>query len=175
MSPEHSVASRSYGDLREAHRRTGNVPYDCHAHPSGAIARRHCAQRHDRLDLCRLVQLITYDANMAERTVITMVDDIDGSTDDVVTCAFGLGDSHFEIDLNAAHREELESVLGKFVAAGRQIRGEKAAGQQRPAKVDRSDQQQAHAIRQWAKDNGYDVSERGRISRTLVEAFEAAH
>ena len=58
---------------------------------------------------------------MATQTVTTLVDDIDGSSDDVVTCAFGLGDAHFEIDLNAAHREELESVLAKFVAAGRQM------------------------------------------------------
>ena len=64
---------------------------------------------------------------MATQTVTTLVDDIDGTTEDVVTCAFGLGDSHFEIDLNAAHREELESVLAKFVAAARQVRGEKSA------------------------------------------------
>lgn len=104
-----------------------------------------------------------------------MVDDIDGSTDDVVTCAFGLGDSQFEIDLNAAHREELESALGKFVDAARQVRGGQPARQARKVKTERVDREQTHAIRQWAKDNGYEVSERGRIAKNIVEAFEAAH
>ena len=96
-----------------------------------------------------------YDADMATRTVTTMVDDIDGSTDDVVTCAFGLGDSLFEIDLNAAHREELESALAKFVAAGRQIHGETPARQRRQAKsVARPDREHTQEIRQWAKAHG---------------------
>jgi hypothetical protein len=112
---------------------------------------------------------------MATQTVTTLVDDIDGSSDDVVTCAFGLGDAHFEIDLNAAHREELESVLAKFVAAGRQMHRETHAAARRSTKSERTDREQTHAIRPWAKDNGYEVSERGRISRTVVEAFEAAH
>lgn len=112
---------------------------------------------------------------MATRTLTTVVDDIDGSTDDVVTCAFGLGDSHFEIDLNAAHREELENVLDKFITAARQVRGAKRTGQRRPGKVARTDRDQTHAIRQWAKDNGHEVSERGRISKKITEAFEAAH
>ena len=112
---------------------------------------------------------------MATQTVTTLVDDIDGSTDDVLTCAFGLGDSQFEIDLNAAHREELESALAKFVSAARQVRGDKPARPRRTAKSERTDREQTHAIRQWAKENGYEVSERGRISKTVVEAFEAAH
>src|SRR5690242_9258661 len=112
---------------------------------------------------------------MATQTVTKLVDDIDGSTDDVVTCAFGLGDSHFEIDLNAAHREELENVLDKFIAAGRHVRGAKRPGQRRPSKVTRTDRDHTRAIRQWAKDNGHEVSERGRIRQSIVDAFEAAH
>ncbi len=113
---------------------------------------------------------------MATQTVTTLVDDIDGSTDDVVTCAFGLGDSQFEIDLNGNHREELESVLAKFVDAARPVGGARPQRSRQTIKrVERPDREQTHAIRQWAKDNGYDVSERGRISKNVVEAFEAAH
>lgn len=104
-----------------------------------------------------------------------MVDDIDGSTDDVVTCAFGLGDSHFEIDLNTAHREELERVLDRFVAAARPVREAKPARPRRPVATPGADRELTHAIRQWAKDNGHEVSERGRISKTIVDAYAAAH
>lgn len=122
-------------------------------------------------------RLCTYDVHMATQTITTMVDDIDGSSDDVVTCAFGLGDAQFEIDLNAAHREELESVLAKFIEAGRPVRGGTPARRQRrqATGAGRPDREQTQAIRQWAKDNGYEVSERGRISKAIVEAFEAAH
>ena len=112
---------------------------------------------------------------MATKTVTTLVDDIDGSTDDVLTCAFGLGDTSFEIDLNAAHREELESVLAKFVAAARPVGGRRAARGRRPESAGRVDRDHSHEIRQWAKDNGFEVSERGRISKSIVEAYQSAH
>ena len=110
---------------------------------------------------------------MAKQTVTTMVDDIDGSTEDVVTCAFGLGDSHFEIDLNAAHREELETVLAKFVDAARPVNPGKASRPSKPVRrgVDRD---RTHQIREWARINGYTVSDRGRIARNIVEAYDAA-
>ncbi len=114
-------------------------------------------------------------APVATKTVTTLVDDIDGSTDDVLTCAFGLGDASFEIDLNAAHREELESVLGKFVAAARPVGGGRAARPRRSDSAGRADRDHSHAVRVWAKENGFEVSERGRISKTIVEAYEAAH
>lgn len=114
-------------------------------------------------------------AAVATKTVTTLVDDIDGSTEDVLTCAFGLGDASFEIDLNAAHREELESVLAKFVAAARAVDGGRPARTRRAEPTGRADSDHSHAIRQWAKENDYDVSERGRISKTIVAAYEAAH
>lgn len=112
---------------------------------------------------------------MATKTVTTLIDDIDGSTDDVLTCAFGLGDASFEIDLNAAHREELESVLAKFVAVARPVSGPRSARSRKPEPGGRADRDHSHAVRVWAKENGYEVSERGRISKSIVEAYEAAH
>jgi hypothetical protein len=60
---------------------------------------------------------------MAKTTVVTITDDIDGSSDDVVTCAFGLGGDQFEIDLNADHREELENFLSRFIEHARLVKG----------------------------------------------------
>ena len=37
------------------------------------------------------------------------------------------------------------------------------------------DREQTAAIREWARSNGYEVSERGRLSATVLSAFEAAH
>jgi hypothetical protein len=37
------------------------------------------------------------------------------------------------------------------------------------------DPEQTAAIRAWARQNGHQVSDRGRIAKTVVEAFRAAH
>jgi hypothetical protein len=37
------------------------------------------------------------------------------------------------------------------------------------------DREQTAAIRAWARQNGHQVSDRGRISKTVVDAFQAAH
>jgi len=42
----------------------------------------------------------------------------------------------------------------------------------KPAGLDR---EQTAAIRAWARQNGHDVSDRGRIAKAVVEAFQAAH
>src|SRR6478609_4594628 len=112
---------------------------------------------------------------VATKTVTTLVDDIDGSTDDVLTCAFGLGDASFEIDLNAAHREELESVLAKFVTVARPVHGSAPSRPRRREAAGPADRDRSHAIRVWAKENGHEVSERGRISKAVADAYEAAH
>lgn len=111
---------------------------------------------------------------MAKTTVVTITDDIDGSTDDVVTCAFGLGSDQFEIDLNAEHREELENFLAKFIEHARPVKG---SGRRQQAKPSRKavDRDRTQEIRRWAKEQGLNVSERGRISREVTEAYEAAH
>lgn len=115
---------------------------------------------------------------MATQTQVTMVDDIDGSTDDVITCAFGLGDSQYEIDLGPENREELEKFLERFIAAARPVRPARGGGRRQqssaPQKT-KSDRERTHDIRQWATDNGYTVSARGRIGKDVREAYDAAH
>lgn len=110
---------------------------------------------------------------MATQTTTMMVDDIDGSTEDVVTCAFGLGDSQFEIDLNTAHREELEQLLEKFVEAARPVSAPKPATGRRKKQVTQPDYD-ASAVRHWARSNGLTVSDRGRVSQEILEAYRAA-
>ncbi len=112
---------------------------------------------------------------MATITKTTLVDDIDGSTDNVVTCAFGLGDAQFEIDLSADHRDELENALTKFIEYARQVPGQKAPRPARQSRQAPADRELTHAIRLWAKENGHEVSERGRISKAVIEAYQAAH
>lgn len=114
---------------------------------------------------------------MATHVVETTIDDLDESvTEDVITCFVALGESAVEIDLGPDNREELENFLAKYFEAGRSVKPDEAGrGQHAEPARKVADRDRTHEIRSWAKEKGFDVSERGRISKKIVAAFEAAH
>jgi hypothetical protein len=119
---------------------------------------------------------------MATQTTVTLVDDLDGS-EAVESVAFALDGVSYEIDLSEDNAEKLRDALAGYVAGARRVDGNRRAGRARaakPAKAARGsrtapDREQTAAIREWARANGYEVSERGRLSANVLAAFEAAH
>lgn len=115
---------------------------------------------------------------MAQRTVVTLEDDIDGGPADE-TITFALDGVTYEIDLNSENAAALRDALAQYVGAGRRTGGRAAAGRSSgraakaasPAPARRSD---SGSIREWARENGYTVSDRGRIPGNVVEAYEKA-
>jgi len=109
---------------------------------------------------------------MAQKVQTLFVDDLDGS-DAEGTVRFGLDGVHYEIDLNTAHAKELRDVLARYVEAGR-----KAPGSAR--RVTRSRTQattnglNSNEIRDWAKTNGLEVKDRGRVPADVITKFRAA-
>ncbi|MEU4766702.1 Lsr2 family protein [Actinosynnema sp. NPDC023794] len=98
------------------------------------------------------------------------VDDLDGHTGhDVRPVSFGLDGVWFEIRLGAANAARLRAVLDRFVRAARRVPG--AA----PAPVRSVDAHLAQAVRQWAREHGYRISDRGRLPEIVLEAYERAH
>jgi hypothetical protein len=115
---------------------------------------------------------------MALVTRTFKTDDLDNSEDDVRTVRFALDKINYEIDLSAANDTRLRDALARFVNAATEVKNKPAPGRGRKtaaAAGTRPDKEQAQAIREWARANGYQVSERGRISVTIQEAFAAAH
>lgn len=106
-----------------------------------------------------------------------LVDDIDGSEGDVSTIQIALDKVNYEIDLSPASEARLREKLDRFVAVATPVkpqvpgarRGRKSAATART----RPDKEQTLAMRKWARDNGYEVSNRGRIPKKIQEAFEA--
>lgn len=68
----------------------------------------------------------------------------------------------------------LREALAPYIAAARSV-SSRSASTAAPRKRRRSGQQDFSGIREWAKKNGYQVSERGRVPASVVEAYEAAH
>lgn len=111
---------------------------------------------------------------MAARTVVHLVDDVDGGEADE-TVTFSLDGVEYTIDLSHGNADGLRKALAEFVGAARRTGGRsaRAAGktQLRPG----GDRAQNQAIREWARRNGHPVSERGRIPADLITQFQQAN
>ena len=109
---------------------------------------------------------------MAQKVQTLFIDDLDGSEADG-TVRFGLDDTEYEIDLNAKHAKQLRDALARYVVAGRRV----SASARRPARRGRKAQPNAlntTEVREWAKAQGINVKDRGRVPAELVVKFKAA-
>ena len=108
---------------------------------------------------------------MAQKVNIILVDDLDGS-EASETVAFGLDGTSYEIDLNDGNATALREALSGYIGHARKVSGGSRRGGRRTTGGSSSN---TKAVREWAKANGYDVSERGRISADVQQAYDAAH
>ncbi|HJP69256.1 MAG TPA: Lsr2 family protein [Sphingomicrobium sp.] len=110
---------------------------------------------------------------MAQQVLVQMVDDIDGATA-TQTVPFALDGIVYEIDLSDSNAVNLREGLARFVGVARRVGGRKirsTTGQTATA-VPRNDE--SGKIRAWARENGWAVSDRGRIPASVVAAYEQA-
>src|SRR3984957_11166849 len=106
---------------------------------------------------------------MAQQTQTLFIDDIDGGPAEG-TVRFGLDGTDYEIDLSTAHSEELHKVLAGYVTHARRAAGTARRGPRgrRPA-----DPLDTRKVRQWAKGQGFDIKERGRVPAEVIEKYKA--
>ena len=106
---------------------------------------------------------------MATQTMTKLVDDLDGSTAErTVTLAW---DGHtFEIDLSKKNIAALDNALKPYITAARKIRGNAGRSASRRGSAKRAGMPD---IREWARANGHEISDRGRIPVAVVQAYEA--
>jgi len=109
---------------------------------------------------------------VAQKVQTLFIDDIDGSAAEG-TVRFGLDGTEYEIDLNAEHARQLRDTLAAYVRAGRRVAG----GSRRPIRGERSSPASGlntTEVREWAKAQGIEVKDRGRVPTELVARFTAA-
>ncbi|HEY0636247.1 MAG TPA: Lsr2 family protein [Pseudonocardiaceae bacterium] len=114
---------------------------------------------------------------MAQHVIVQMVDDLDGTPSETVeTVTFGLDGRSYEIDLNETNRETLREIISEYATKARRVGGRVRRGQKAvPASGGGRSRAETDAIRQWAKANGHDIADRGRIPGRVIEAYQAAH
>jgi hypothetical protein len=106
---------------------------------------------------------------MAQKVSVLLVDDIDGSEAEE-TISFGLDGTSYEIDLSGEHASELRRQLAGYVKAARKVTG--SAG--RPARVRRAAADDKNReVRSWAREQGLEVNDRGRIPAGIIAKYEA--
>src|SRR6266568_2750479 len=115
------------------------------------------------------------DTCVVQKVTVQLVDDLDGSVAQE-TVEFGLDGVSYQIDLSSVNAEKIRDMLHDFVAnarrSGLRKRVASTAAKARSAAVDR---EQNQAIREWARKRGLRVSERGRISAEVLEAYHQAN
>ncbi len=113
---------------------------------------------------------------MVKKTQVILIDDIDGSPADE-TVTFALDGVSYEIDLTSARATELREALASWVGHARRAGGTRTPARRGGSSSGRrpSRNPETQKIREWARENGFTVSERGRISADVAAAYEAAH
>jgi hypothetical protein len=113
---------------------------------------------------------------MAQITEVRLLDDLDGG-EAAESVAFSLDGKSYEIDLSEKHAAALRDAFAPFVSSARRAGG--SAGAARPKMSARSSsgsgrpRAETAAIREWATANGLEVSARGRIASSVLEAYES--
>ena len=108
---------------------------------------------------------------MAQITEVRLLDDLDGG-EAAESVSFSLDGKSYEIDLSEKHAAALRDAFAPFVSSARRAGGSVAASRPRmSARAGRS-REETTAIREWATANGLEVSARGRISSTVLAAYE---
>ena len=105
---------------------------------------------------------------MAQKTVVELVDDLDGG-EAHETVEFSIDGVDFVIDLSNDNASRLRERLAEFVGHARKVSGRRARGKAAAGSVD------TQAVREWARSQGEQVAERGRLSHDLVTRFQEAH
>ncbi|MFJ4806725.1 histone-like nucleoid-structuring protein Lsr2 [Streptomyces murinus] len=111
---------------------------------------------------------------MARKIMTVYTDDLtDTQSDEVSTHRFSLNGVQYEIDLTPESYDKLDAALRPFIEKGRKVkrvRGTENSRQSQPIGGAKAEE-----VRAWARENGYEVSNRGRVPREIHVAFEAAH
>lgn len=110
---------------------------------------------------------------MAQHVNVVLVDDLDGAPADE-TVTFALDGVSYKIDLASANADRLWNDLEEWLQGARRVSGSRKRGNRTATKQSTVGASNS-TIREWARANGHEVSERGRIKADIVDAFNAAN
>lgn len=111
---------------------------------------------------------------MSRKIQVILMDDVDGS-EAKETVAFAIDGVDYEIDLSEANAKAIREAFAPWVGHARRVAGRAASRGKRVDTSPAAPRPDLAAMRAWARENGYAVSDVGRLSATVRSAYEAAH
>lgn len=111
---------------------------------------------------------------MAQQINVVLSDDINGTVEEVETINFGLDGVNYEIDLGHDNETRLRDALAEFIGAARKLPRNAKVSPKRGAGAAAPSRERSAAAREWAKANGKQVSERGRVPAELLAEYDEA-
>ena len=110
---------------------------------------------------------------MAQRVEVVLIDDVDGGHAEE-TVSFALDGVSYEIDLSDKNAKKLRDALAPWTGSARRSGGGRG-GRRRSSSAGGAKRTDLASVREWARANGYQVSDRGRISAEIQAAYDKAH
>ena len=109
---------------------------------------------------------------MAKQTVVSelLIDDLDGSPAER-TVRFSWEGVAYELELSKKNAVAFDRVMKPYVSAARRSRSQRG---RRPSGA-RAGKRDLAPVREWASQNGFEVSTRGRIAQAIIDAYDAAN
>lgn len=113
---------------------------------------------------------------MAERILRQLIDDLDGT--EIAEgrgerIPFALRGVEYQIDLSKANAAKLDKALKPFIDAAQKVGGRRRRSGKSSGGGGGLSKEQLAAIREWARGQGYEISDRGRIKADIVDAYYA--
>ncbi len=117
---------------------------------------------------------------MAQKVQVLLTCDLDEEEVEAAeTVTFGFDGSSYAIELCNTHLDEFNEWMQGYIGAARRADGPRrrsrsAGSPARGRSGANGDVTEVGTIRQWARSNGFKVSDRGRIAAEVRDAFEAS-
>ncbi|AYR03187.1 Lsr2-like DNA bridging protein [Gordonia phage Octobien14] len=117
---------------------------------------------------------------MARKEVLEITDDYDGKMigpdEEWSPVPFVVNGTAYQLDLRAANQERFQKDMDKWINRATKVgRAPKVGGSKpKPASTSSESGLDLSVVRAWANNNGYTVSEKGRVPKHVMEAYEAS-
>jgi hypothetical protein len=106
-----------------------------------------------------------------KRTIIELIDDLDGTTPEATTITFGIDGKMYEIELGERNEVRLRKALAPFLEKARPVRQKRTPKKRTTGKRQRPEPAK---VREWAAKNGVEVADKGRIPQEVMDQYAAA-
>jgi hypothetical protein len=111
---------------------------------------------------------------VAKTTVTQITDDLDGSKD-ATEVAFSFDGVDYTIDLSKKNAAAMTKALKPYIDAATKVSGRGNRARRTKTSRTTAPRKDLAAVREWARGQGIDVSDRGRVPASVVEQYDAAH